>query len=333
MRSLGSAPGRGRRAGPRRGRPGGGLRRAGGSSCISSRRCRGRWASVTRGTPALQGGDHDQQAAYRGHGPSIGRRPRRGGTRLAAQSFGAFRFARTGGPVQTEADPLDPDAPGPGSPALEAILPRQRDGATIEWGEGLALRYRGPLRCGQAPPLRRARPAGATATAVFLMSVAGFSAGSASWGRGCRRPDGRRVVFAADAVRRCGCRAIRSPLRLVKVGWRARRVRSGGPVSRRCGRSASCGRCPGHPRRSWRGRCRCCRRACCAELDGELREAGGSVRRSGCAATTWSRRSGGSSSSPGSTTPTARAGSARAGGCRSPASWSGCTRPTTPDSR
>jgi len=28
-----------------------------------------------------------------------------------AQSFAAFRFARTGGPVQTEADPLDPNRP------------------------------------------------------------------------------------------------------------------------------------------------------------------------------------------------------------------------------
>jgi hypothetical protein len=28
-----------------------------------------------------------------------------GARRFVAQSFGAFRFARTGGPVQTEADP------------------------------------------------------------------------------------------------------------------------------------------------------------------------------------------------------------------------------------
>ena len=34
-----------------------------------------------------------------------------GARRFVAQSFGAFRFARTGGPVQTEADPLDPDPP------------------------------------------------------------------------------------------------------------------------------------------------------------------------------------------------------------------------------
>src|SRR4051794_38123979 len=34
-----------------------------------------------------------------------------GARRFVAQSFGAFRFARTGGRVQTEADPLDPDPP------------------------------------------------------------------------------------------------------------------------------------------------------------------------------------------------------------------------------
>ena len=36
-----------------------------------------------------------------------------GARRFVAQSFGAFRFARTGGPVLTEADPLDPDPPAP----------------------------------------------------------------------------------------------------------------------------------------------------------------------------------------------------------------------------
>ena len=34
-----------------------------------------------------------------------------GTRRFVAQSFGAFRFGHTGGPVQTEADPLYPDDP------------------------------------------------------------------------------------------------------------------------------------------------------------------------------------------------------------------------------
>jgi nucleoside-diphosphate-sugar epimerase len=66
-----------------------------------------------------------------------------GARRFVAQSFGAIRFARTGGPVLTEADPLDPDAPGPPQPGLEAILYLERAVTTIEWGEGLALRYGG----------------------------------------------------------------------------------------------------------------------------------------------------------------------------------------------
>ena len=66
-----------------------------------------------------------------------------GARRFVAQSFGAFRFARTGGPVQTEADPLDPDPPAAAQPGLEAILYLERAVTTIEWGEGLALRYGG----------------------------------------------------------------------------------------------------------------------------------------------------------------------------------------------
>ena len=66
-----------------------------------------------------------------------------GTRRFVAQSFGAFRFARTGGPVQTETDPLDPDSPAPPRTAVAAILYLERAVTTIEWGEGLALRYGG----------------------------------------------------------------------------------------------------------------------------------------------------------------------------------------------
>jgi 2-alkyl-3-oxoalkanoate reductase len=63
-----------------------------------------------------------------------------GARRFVAQSFGALRFARTGGSVQTEADPADPD---PRQTGLEAILYLEQAVTTIEWGEGLALRYGG----------------------------------------------------------------------------------------------------------------------------------------------------------------------------------------------
>ena len=66
-----------------------------------------------------------------------------GARRFVAQSFAAFRFARTGGPVQTEADPLDPNPPAALRAGQAAILHLERAVTTIEWGEGLALRYGG----------------------------------------------------------------------------------------------------------------------------------------------------------------------------------------------
>ena len=66
-----------------------------------------------------------------------------GARRFVAQSFGAFRFARAGGPVLTEADPFDPDPQAALQPGIEAILYLERAVTTIEWGEGLVLRYGG----------------------------------------------------------------------------------------------------------------------------------------------------------------------------------------------
>jgi 2-alkyl-3-oxoalkanoate reductase len=67
-----------------------------------------------------------------------------GARRVVAQSFGAFRFGRTGGPVYTEADPLGPDDPPAGMrTAQAAYLYLERAVTTIDWGEGLALRYGG----------------------------------------------------------------------------------------------------------------------------------------------------------------------------------------------
>ncbi len=66
-----------------------------------------------------------------------------GARRFVAQSFAAFRFARTGGPVQTEADPLDPGTAGPAQPGVEAIIYLERAVTAIDWGEGVVLRYGG----------------------------------------------------------------------------------------------------------------------------------------------------------------------------------------------
>jgi nucleoside-diphosphate-sugar epimerase len=60
-----------------------------------------------------------------------------------AQSIAAFRFDPTGGPVQTEDDPLDPNPPAALRTGQAAILHLEQAVTTIEWGEGLALRYGG----------------------------------------------------------------------------------------------------------------------------------------------------------------------------------------------
>jgi nucleoside-diphosphate-sugar epimerase len=67
-----------------------------------------------------------------------------GARRFVAQSFGAFRFAHAGGPVYTEADPLDPNDPPEAMRTVQAAyLYLERAVTTIDWGEGLALRYGG----------------------------------------------------------------------------------------------------------------------------------------------------------------------------------------------
>jgi nucleoside-diphosphate-sugar epimerase len=66
-----------------------------------------------------------------------------GARRFVAQSFTAFRWARTGGPVLTEADPIDPDPPAALRVAIKGILHVERAVTAIQWGEGLVLRYGG----------------------------------------------------------------------------------------------------------------------------------------------------------------------------------------------
>jgi nucleoside-diphosphate-sugar epimerase len=62
-----------------------------------------------------------------------------GTRRFVAQSFGAFRFARTGGPVQTEADPLE-EPPESLKAQLSGILHLERE---VTAAGGIALRYGG----------------------------------------------------------------------------------------------------------------------------------------------------------------------------------------------
>ncbi len=66
-----------------------------------------------------------------------------GARRFVAQSFGAWRWARTGGAVMTEADPLDPNPPAALRTVQAGFLYLERAVTAIEWGEGVVLRYGG----------------------------------------------------------------------------------------------------------------------------------------------------------------------------------------------
>jgi len=63
-----------------------------------------------------------------------------GARRVIAQSYTGWPNVRTGGPVKTEDDPLDPDLPQPMRPTLEAIKYLEHAVLTSPL-EGVALRY------------------------------------------------------------------------------------------------------------------------------------------------------------------------------------------------
>lgn len=64
-----------------------------------------------------------------------------GTRRIVAQSYAGWPFARVGGPVKSETDPLDPHPPAGLRETLEAI--RHLEGAVTgaSWAEGVVLRY------------------------------------------------------------------------------------------------------------------------------------------------------------------------------------------------
>jgi nucleoside-diphosphate-sugar epimerase len=63
--------------------------------------------------------------------------------RFVAQSFAGWPFARVGGPVKTEEDPLDTSPPDAIRTTLEAIRHLERAVTSAAWTEGLVLRYGG----------------------------------------------------------------------------------------------------------------------------------------------------------------------------------------------
>ena len=63
--------------------------------------------------------------------------------RFVAQSFAGWPFARTGGPVKSEDDALDPTPAKSMQQTLDAIRYLERAVTGAEWTEGIALRYGG----------------------------------------------------------------------------------------------------------------------------------------------------------------------------------------------
>lgn len=63
--------------------------------------------------------------------------------RFVAQSFAGWPFARNGGPVKTEDDPLDPTPPQGMRRTLDAIRHLENAVSDARWTEGVVLRYGG----------------------------------------------------------------------------------------------------------------------------------------------------------------------------------------------
>jgi nucleoside-diphosphate-sugar epimerase len=63
--------------------------------------------------------------------------------RFVAQSFAPWPYARTGGMVKSEEDPLDNAPPAQVRTTLEAIKYLERAVTSADWTEGIALRYGG----------------------------------------------------------------------------------------------------------------------------------------------------------------------------------------------
>jgi nucleoside-diphosphate-sugar epimerase len=61
--------------------------------------------------------------------------------RFICQSYTSWPYARTGGPIKTEDDPLDPDPPKALRTSLDAIRHVEDVVPSIDWGAGLVLRY------------------------------------------------------------------------------------------------------------------------------------------------------------------------------------------------
>jgi nucleoside-diphosphate-sugar epimerase len=63
--------------------------------------------------------------------------------RFVAQSYAAWPYIRSGGPVKTEEDPLDPNPPRYLQESMKAIVHLEQAVTGAQWTEGIVLRYGG----------------------------------------------------------------------------------------------------------------------------------------------------------------------------------------------
>lgn len=83
------------------------------------------------------------QLRTRGTDNLVAAAQRSGVRRIVAQSYAGWPYARTGGPVKTESDPLDPNPAGNAVRTLAAIRHVERVTTTADGVEGVVLRYGG----------------------------------------------------------------------------------------------------------------------------------------------------------------------------------------------
>ena len=98
--------------------------------------------------------------------------------RFVAQSYAGWPFARTGGPVKDESDPLDPHPPAALRETLDAIRHLEAAVTGIDWGDGLVLRYGGFYGPGTGLSLR---PDAEMAAAVRARRFPVVGAGGGVW--------------------------------------------------------------------------------------------------------------------------------------------------------
>lgn len=98
--------------------------------------------------------------------------------RFLGQSFAGWPFARVGGPVKTEEDPLDPDPAPPFRTVLAAIRHLEDAITGADWVEGLVLRYGGLYGPGTSLQLH---PAGEHIEAVRKRRFPIVGSGAGVW--------------------------------------------------------------------------------------------------------------------------------------------------------